>query len=392
MRRFLIIIQFLFFLSFNNVSAAAIQLSSDAEISILTCSPGEELYSVFGHSALRVFDPINRIDIVYNYGTFDFNTHNFYIKFFRGQLDYMLSVESFAGFKEQYVYDNRSVWEQVLNLSPTEKQAAFNLLVENARPENRNYRYDYFYDDCSTRIRDILQRALNGQIYFSDITDKKDKSFRELLDPYLTESQWTDLGMDLLLGLPSDMTASSDEYMFLPDFLMLAFDKAVHKTTKKPLVKSEITIYEAKKMQAAASGFLTPKLVFWVILVLVIIVSILLWPRNPVRYWFDFSYFLIFGLLGILLLLFWVATDHQAAAFNLNLLWAMPFHAIMAFFLIKKNKPRFVNFYFLGYSLLMLLLLISFKALPQGFNTSIIPIVITLCIRSFVIFWKENRD
>ncbi|MBI5218153.1 MAG: DUF4105 domain-containing protein [Bacteroidia bacterium] len=376
----------------NLIHAAGEKLSPLAEVSIITCSPGEELYSVFGHSAVRVVDPINNIDYIYNYGTFDFDTPNFYLKFARGKLDYMLSVELFKNFKENYISENRSVWEQVLDLSSSEKQRVFDLLEENARPENKYYKYDFFYDNCSTRIRDILQKALNNSIVFPDLKGKNKNSFRDLIEPYLKHHIWSDFGIDLALGLPTDKIAASAQYMFLPYELKKGFDDAKIKNPEKKLVKITNTIYETKVQNVDTTMTVTPNMVFWSLFFVVAIISALIWKRNPKRYWFDFLIFLIFGLLGIFLLLLWFATDHKATAWNFNLLWALPFHAVMAFLLLKKNKPNFLNYYFLVTSLLTLLLLISYKALPQWLNISTIPILLILCFRAFVIFWKENRD
>lgn len=378
--------------TFNRVFGIGEKLSPMAEVSILTCSPGEELYSVFGHSAIRVSDPMNNIDYVYNYGTFDFGTPNFYIKFARGKLDYMLSVELFKDFRQEYIEEKRSIWEQVLDISHQEKQQLFLLLETNATQENRFYRYDFFFENCATRIRDIVQKALNNKIKFADLKEKKKLSFRDLIVPYMIYQKWSDFGINVLLGLPTDREMRSDQYMFMPDQLQKGFQKAKYRNSNKSLVKANNIIYDAKTPIADTTAPVTPNMVFWGLFAITVIGSILLWKKNPVRYWIDFSLFSIFGLLGVLILLMWVATDHKATAWNMNILWALPSHLFFAFILLKKNKPRFMNFYFLGISLLMLILVLSYKALPQWLNISTIPIMLTISVRSFIIFWKENRD
>lgn len=384
----------LFFLSvlITDVHGMGEKLSPVAEISIITCSPGEELYSVFAHSAIRVSDPMNNIDYIYNYGTFDFGAPDFYLNFARGRLDYMLSVEHFKNFKQGYIDEGRSVSEQVLDITHPEKQQLFSMLEVNAKPENRFYRYDFFYDNCATRIRDILQKALHNNIRFPDLKGKNRFSFRELIIPYMVYQKWSDLGINLLLGLPADKEVQSLQYMFLPDQLQKAVQDAVLKHSGKPLVKAVNIIHEIKGPVADTTATVTPNTAFWGLFVIVAIVSLLLWKKNPVRYWFDFPLFLIFGLLGLLVLLMWVFTDHKATVWNLNILWALPSHLVFAFFLLKKNKPRFLNFYFLGTSLLSVILLLSYKALPQGLNISTIPLMLIIMTRSFIIFWKENRD
>src|SRR5690606_22569898 len=156
--------KFLFFLLFMPllVLGQSVKLSPRAEISIITCGPGEELYSSFGHSAFRVKDPALKLDFAYNYGTFDFNKPNFYIKFAQGKLLYELSVSYFEDFVYNYKIEGRWVKEQVLNLSQDEKNQLFNFLNINAQPENKEYLYDFFFDNCSTKIRDVLEEVLNN--------------------------------------------------------------------------------------------------------------------------------------------------------------------------------------------------------------------------------------
>ena len=143
------------FVLLNSITPSKAQLSPSAQVSIITCAPGDELYSIFGHSAIRVNDSINQIDLVFNYGTFDFDTPNFYLKFMRGKLNYMLSMAPYDRFLFEYVYYKRSVWEQVLDLSEVEKNNLFQALIINAEPEHRNYHYHFFFDNCATRIRDM---------------------------------------------------------------------------------------------------------------------------------------------------------------------------------------------------------------------------------------------
>ncbi|MBC8110331.1 MAG: DUF4105 domain-containing protein, partial [Verrucomicrobia bacterium] len=200
-------------------SLAAQNLSENAQISLITIAPGDELYSGFGHSALHVYDPNTGMDKSYNYGTFDFRAKGFYVKFVRGQLDYMLSVGELG---RELIYwgeaENRQVTQQILNLSAEQKNRLYQFLEKNALPENKFYRYDFFYDNCSTRIRDALQKTIGESLKFNPTTDKE-KSFRDLTDEYLLPTKkWEDLGIDVALGLRTDKIATPYEYMFLPDY------------------------------------------------------------------------------------------------------------------------------------------------------------------------------
>ena len=187
-----------------------VTLSEQAEISVITCGPSQrELYTAFGHSAFRVNDPANGIDLAYNYGVFNFNQPNFYLNFARGYLYYRLGVEEFQDFVYPYMHFNRSVREQVLDLSREQKQKVFQFLQINARPENQQYRYDYFYNNCATKIRDVIVEALGEDaVQFDGSYVTTDYTIRELTDLYLKEQPWGDLGIDICLGLPMDKKAT----------------------------------------------------------------------------------------------------------------------------------------------------------------------------------------
>lgn len=160
-------------------------LSDSARISLITVDPGAETYSMFGHSALRVFDPANRLDRCYNYGTFDFDQPNFLLKFCRGKLLYFLDIESYRGFEYGNLSDRRAMHEQWLNLQPARKQRLFELLTVNARAENRSYKYDFFYDNCATRIRDIVQESYLYEFAYDSSQLSLGTTMRQLLRPYL---------------------------------------------------------------------------------------------------------------------------------------------------------------------------------------------------------------
>ncbi len=195
-------------------------LSPSAEISIITCGPWQgEVYAAFGHSAIRVHDPSLGLDDAYNYGVFDFNQPNFYLNFTRGFLYYKLGVYSYPDFRDYYKYYNRYINEQVLDLSQDQKQAIYNYLEWNAKPENETYRYDYFYNNCATRVRDVFADVLKDSIQFDGSFITTHYTIRELTDLYLKYQPWGDLGIDIGLGLPMDKIAAPYEYMFLPDYI-----------------------------------------------------------------------------------------------------------------------------------------------------------------------------
>lgn len=367
-------------LSFSGTATAQV-LSPESKISLLTCGQGEELYSTFGHSAIRVCDTTQGIDMIFNYGIFNFKDPNFYTNFVRGKLNYMLGVEGYNDFISEYMFDERWVYEQVLNLTTEQQQALFRFLIHNSLPENRFYLYDFLFDNCSSRIRDVLNKVFPGQIAFPDsyrdITGEP--TFRDLLRSYLNESPWTKLGIDILLGKRVDRVATASEYMFLPDFLLEAFGKAT--INNHPLVASSGYLYKSSKAFSPTKTLFNPMLIFILLLVLTVAAYIM---KIPFR-WIDFTLFLIVGLLGLLLLFMWFGTDHYVTKYNFNLLWAIPSHAVVAFFLLKKQWPRWMLWYFVANTLLCVILLVFRGYLPQQLNNALVPVVCILGFRSYAI-------
>ncbi|MBX2965297.1 MAG: DUF4105 domain-containing protein [Cyclobacteriaceae bacterium] len=358
------------------------QLSDQAEISVITCGPGQEaVFTAFGHSAFRVYDPENGINAAFNYGVFDFDQPNFYLNFARGHNRYRLAVQDFEHFEYAYQYYNRYVHEQVLNLTPEQKQELFDYLVWNAQPENQFYFYDYFYDNCATKLPEIIQKVFGDAVVFDGSYIKEPRSIRALTDLYLKYQPWGDLGIDLCLGLPMDKIATPYEHMFLPDYVELGFDHAT--INGEPLVKQKVLRYEARP-ETFSNGVFQPLYVFSFFALIVLAISIYDFKRKKISTWLDAIVFGIIGLIGLLLLLLWVATDHRAAASNMNLLWALPTHVVVAFLLFKPRK--WVKKYFTGVLFLNILLLITWAWLSQTLHYSLTPVVIALTMRAYVRF------
>jgi len=348
-------------------------------ISLLTCTPGTELYSTFGHSALRVTDSAANTDIIFNYGTFDFTDPGFYIKFVRGKLLYFVSVDEHQNFLDQYAYEKRGITEQVLNLSCQQKEKLLAALNENAKEENKFYIYDFVYDNCTTRLRDMVFDSA-GKMETKNIRPTTKITFRNLIHEYLnrTHQHWSKLGIDILLGAPLDKKLTNSEAMFLPDYLLKAFDSTV--TNGKPLVESKSVILNST-LPKPVKPLLTPFVAFSILLLLVVTLSFLPMAEKFLLF-FDFLLFFFSGLLGVLLLFMWFGTDHLTTKNNLNLLWAFPFNMIAAFFIAKKRK--WVSRYFFGYGILLVLLLILWWPGPQQMNNSLLPVVALLLWRSVI--------
>lgn len=363
----------------NNTNA--LTLSPKAKAYIITCAPSDAIYGYFGHSAIRIADSVNQVDVVYNYGTFDFETPYFYVKFTRGKLDYMISVSTYEHFKYYYdKYVQRPFTLQKLNLDSAEVNTLYQLLENNHKPENRFYRYDFFFDNCSSRLRDMLEKALPNKIIFSDTLNNK-KTYRQRIAEYLKISPWLHLAIDVALGLPTDQIADHKGVMFLPDYLYLACEKATIKTAEgqvKPLVIA--------KNGDAPYGAPFPKgweyIALWVFGIAGIYISTRpATTLNQFRFtlYTDFITFSIFTLAGLLVLLLWFGTEHKACQYNLNILWLLPIHAFLVF-TKPKNLEKYKWIWLAGLVLNATFLLFMFW-LPQKFNTLVLPLALFIVSR-----------
>jgi hypothetical protein len=378
-------ILFLFSFSLLLSTFLLAQDSCSLRISLLTCAPGEELYSTFGHTALRVRDEARETDLVFNYGTFEF-APDFYMKFVRGKLLYSLAVEDFNEFMYEYRMESRTVQEQVLQLSCEEKQKLFAALQNNAREENRYYKYDFLFDNCTTRAGNIVAANTRAPVVFKNILDAKHPTFRDLLHSYLDAGNeyWSKLGIDILLGAKLDRKVTNREAMFLPDYLLKGFDSAT--VGGQPLANPPQTILQMPSLLSGKNLF-TPGLVFSIFLVLVVVVSLLpaRWAKFTTSI-VDFLLFFTLGLAGLVLLFMWFGTDHKVCGNNWNLLWALPTHVVMAFYV--HSKRSWVGTYFNIVFWLTVVLAITWFFLPQEMNNALLPIVLLIAWRS----WSLSKN
>lgn len=365
-------------------------LSSDAEITLLTCDPGDQLYSTYGHTSFRVFDPANGLDDVYNYGTFDFETPGFYLKFVRGKLNYLLTIGDYQAFRRWYMAHHRSVYEQILFLSPGEKQAFYEFLYNNSLPENREYLYDYFFKNCSSVPRDIIYE-LTGETWIPDsaLNQPGAYTFRELIHEKLTALPWAQFGIDLILGMKIDRKASPYEQMFLPEHLMTYMAKVKRniKGREAPLVISEQQIVFGNPI-APYEGIL-PIHVTWIFFILVAAFTAWQFFKKNTHKLLDVILFFLAGLAGILMVVMWIGTDHSTATHNLNLLWALPTHMFIAFILLRSHPPAWLSTYFLVAAAAHLLFLLGHPLLPQYFHPAALPLVCALLLRS-IYLWRQQ--
>ncbi|MAQ21600.1 MAG: hypothetical protein CMB87_00125 [Flammeovirgaceae bacterium] len=369
---YVLIFSFMFFFSFT------IKGDDNIEFSIITIGPYEdELYSAFGHSGIRYRDKLNNIDLFYNYGIFDFDQPNFYLNFLNGRLLYMVGKYNYQTVENFYINQKRYVKEQVLNLNNSEKIILFNYLEQNIRPENRTYLYNYVYNNCATKIRDILITVYGERITFKKKSDNK--TIRALMDKYLKNNKWGDLGIDICLGLEIDKKASYSEEMFLPEYLFnnledSFLDDNVNLISKTNIINSNSPVINKNIFQ--------PKYIFLLFLIICVFLSFRQIKYSLLYIYFDFTVFFISGVIGVLLIYLWFFTDHLSS-FNYNLIWAFPFNLIFSFLLIFNFKSNLTRWYTIINSAVLFSLLILWNFLPQNLNDILMFFVLGMLLRVF---------
>jgi len=353
-------------------------------ISILTCAPGDQLYSMYGHNAIRVRDNAIGTDLVFNYGTFDFNTPGFAIKFMRGKLPYLLSVARYDDFIYEYTYFQRDVMEQELALSQEQKSGIISFLDENMRPENRAYAYDFFQDNCATRLRDIIEKHTEGLVWPSARDSLK--TFRQIIKEYQQDRPWTDFGIDLILGAPADKVATSREQAFIPDYLADMIDGAtLRKMDSRPLMHRVNEILSFEKVKDTPYRSATPLFVFILVLIgeLRFYFGAASHVQRKLLLYIDSMFLAILTLASLLMIFMWFGTDHSPTKYNWNILWANPLWPVWWY--ASANKKSYTKFCF---HILQVALIVSFlnavpglQLLPQYFHPAILPLTCILWLK-----------
>ena len=382
---------FLIFIAFSGLSFSQkkIELTPLSKISVLTFGPGEDLYSKFGHTSIRIQEPSVDIDIVFDYGNFASFEDGFYWKFIQGQLNYTMGGRRYKPLIEGYKSENRWVREQNLNLSFEEKKQLFDFLEKNFLPENRGYSYQFFFDNCATKIPEIFKKVFGEKIiYDTDYLEKK-YTFRQLIHQKVKTNSWSGFGIDLALGSDIDKKATTYEHMFLPSYV---YEQLSHTSLNaQPLVKDDILIYDAEVTNKSSDLIISP--FFWLFLLLVIISFITYrdFKNNTQSKWLDFSLFFSTGAAGLLLVFLWFLTDHSATVNNFNILWTFPLNIIVAFILLKKTIPIWISKYLWLLLIFLVVTLILWGLKIQIFSPLILLILIALAIRYVFLLMRFKR-
>ena len=384
------------------------------QVSLITCGPGVEVYNQFGHSAIRMKNDSLGIDLIYNYGIFSFDTPNFELRFTLGQTDYLLGIQDYKDFVAWYAYCNRDVREQVLNLSVEEKNTLIGLLNENYKPQNRMYRYNYFYDNCATRPRDLIEKCLQGELIYAEdmTTTDTGESFRSIVHEFTANNAWSQFGIDLCLGSEADKPISRRLMMFIPLYLEKYFATAKKQfpsgeltvTSRgtdsslrgdnelrsrelsdevKPLVaqsKALVVIPEAKK--ALQDTPLTPFRCFTLLFIVVTALTIYGIKYRKSLWGLDLALFALAGVAGCMLAFLASFSEHPTVSPNYLLLLFQPLHLLLLPWFIRKVKRMQRSRYLVALTIELSLFIVLWAVIPQSFPLGVLPLALCLLIRS----------
>ena len=361
------------------------RLSDEAQISILTAAPSnDEVYTLYGHTAIRVIDTLHKLDVVFNYGIFDFSKPNFVYRFTKGETDYKLAAYNFSHYIIEYQMRGSEVTEQVLNLTPEEIDKIWNALITNAQPENAVYRYNFFFDNCATRPVAIVEEQVNGEVKYND--PPKPQTFRDLINYCTRSNPWLTFGCDLALGSPTDRVATPHEMMFLPVYLKDEFEKATIVTpdgSERKLVKSTTRI--AEEVTDGDQGnkeWFTPMFCSILIFLLVLFTTYIEWKKKTYFRLVDCTLFLLAGVAGPVLFFLCFISTHPCIWPNWSIVWLQPFDLVaVILFAVKKFRKAAYYYHFINFAALTLLLA-GWYFIPQHLNIAFIPLVATLWLRS----------
>ena len=330
------------------------------QLGLLTCSPGKEIYSLYGHTAIHYRNPERGIDVAINYGLFNYHRPHFIVRFVFGLCDYEMGVIPFDSFLSEYVEEGRGVIEQRVRMSPEEKWNVIRALAINAEDANRVYRYNFFYDNCSSRARDMLVNHIFGKVVYKH-NPQIVSSYRTMIHQWNYKNPWSSFGCDLLLGVGADRSTCLAQQQFLPDSLRASFAKAEvlrPGSHPQPLVDSTWTVLQCPKAEASHgfASWLTPQVVFAILAVLLFAVACYEVKRKHTLWGIDAVLLLIDGLAGIVLFLM-IFSKHPTVSLNFQLFALNPLSLVLCFLVVRRKQDNTVK---LWWQILTICLLLFF--------------------------------
>ncbi len=356
------------------------QKRDSIQFSLLTCSPGTEIYSLFGHTAIRYQNYTQNKDIVFNYGMFSFSSPNFIYRFVKGETDYQLGVNDFRSFESEYMFRGSSVYQQILNLTYEEKLKLQNLLFTNYLPQNRVYRYNYFYDNCTTRARDQIEKCIDGDVEYPNSVP--DKTFRGIIHEFTKGFDWEEFGIDLCLGAGADKPIGIRQQMFSPfymrSFAESAFIKDENGNTR-PLVLREEVVVDADTVDAAEGSFpFSPIACATFFLFLNVVIAFVQIVRKKIYWFWDLILYLSQGLAGCIIAFLFFFSTHPTVDSNWLILLFNPIPLFYLPFMVyndikrKKDKWHVIN------SVYLTLFILILPLIPQEINLSVLLLALGL--------------
>lgn len=358
------------------------------EVSLLTCQPHDEVYSLYGHTAIRYHDfhKKSRFDAAFNYGVFNFNAPYFALRFVFGLTDYELGAFPYNLFQEEYRQYGSMVTEQVLNLTNEEKLRLREALGENLRPENRVYRYNYFYNNCTTKARDVIEQCINGKVEYAEREDYS-PTYRDMVHDMTERNPWSRFGNDLLLGIKADQPTNLRQQEFLPHNLMYDFDRAQIYVdgTYRPLVK-ERRVGVPPGVQMHEPGFpLSPMMCFIILLAVGLVIFLIEWKLQRIFIMWEVLLMLVTGIIGIVLTLM-LFSQHPTVSLNLQIILFNPLPFFFLWPVIRGKK----TYYWHLTAILSILFLIG--GLFQSYAEGIWNLALCLLLQCCLHLWRKREN
>lgn len=369
------------------------QPADSIEISLLTCGPRQQVYSLYGHTAIRFLDKSSGRDLVVNYGVFSFDKPFFVLRFVFGLTDYEIGITSFDFFKWEYESTGCGVRQQVLNLTAKEKMAIAEAIDRNCLPENRTYRYNYFYDNCTTRARDILVNNINGKVAYGNTatTGHDYPSFRELIHAYNDGHRWARFGNDILLGVKADSHTNFEQQQFLPERLCDDFERAWITNadgTKRKLVSRSFWALNPAPTTQETGCIPSPTICLTAFALLTLAIAAYEWRHKRVAWIFDAAAMLVTGLCGLILLAM-VFSQHPTVSLNLQILLLNPLNALMLYSVAKAARKNRIHWWTKAWTLLIIAFLLCGFVQTYAEGTTIV--ALSLLIRNISNIYTSKR-
>ena len=366
--------------------------SSDSiRISLLTCAPGTEIYALFGHSAIRYEHPALQRDWVFNYGMFSFSAPNFVMRFVKGETDYQLGVVPYSYFEAEYAERESSVYQQVLNLTDEEKMKLVKALQENYLPANRVYRYNYFYDNCTTRARDKIEECIEGKVVYTNPIPEV--TFRDIIHEYTDGHEWSEFGIDLCLGADADKPIDLRQQMFAPFYMLEAARGAMIQRgdTLVPLVKEEFKVVDV--IRTPEPDFpLSPMAGGWGLLIVTLVVVGVGIRKGHISCIWDGFLFGLQGIGGCVIAFLFFFSVHPTVGSNWMLVLLNPIPLFYLPFMIYQSLRRKKDAYHGINAIALTFFMILMPLIPQEFNLTVLPLALSLWLTSVGHLFIYNRN